>query len=53
MPTISTFFRILVRIFFRDIEKHKTPHIHADYQGENWGILNPGWVTACRFITVK
>ena len=34
MPTISMFFGILIRMFFRDIEKHHVPHIHADYQGE-------------------
>ena len=34
MPTISMFYGILIRMFFRDIEKHKTPHIHAEYQGE-------------------
>lgn len=34
MPTISMFYGILIRMFFRDIEKHHTPHIHADYQGE-------------------
>ena len=27
------FYGILIRMFFRDIEKHHTPHIHADYQG--------------------
>jgi hypothetical protein len=21
-------------MFFRDIEKHKIPHLHAEYQGE-------------------
>ena len=25
---------ILARMFFRDIEKHHVPHIHADYQGK-------------------
>jgi hypothetical protein len=34
MPTISMFFGILVRMFFRDIEKHHEPHIHAEYQGK-------------------
>ena len=34
MPTISMFYGILIRMFFYDIEKHKTPHIHAEYQGE-------------------
>jgi len=28
------FYGILIRMFFRDIEKHHKPHIHADYQGE-------------------
>jgi len=34
MPTISMFYGILIRMFFRDIEKHKLPHIHAEYQNE-------------------
>ena len=34
MPTISMFYGILIRMFFRDIEKHKLPHIHAEYQGQ-------------------
>jgi hypothetical protein len=34
MPTISMFYGILIRMFFRDIEKHHMPHIHADYQGQ-------------------
>ena len=33
MPTISMFYGILIRMFFKDIERHKLPHIHADYQG--------------------
>lgn len=34
MPTISMFYGILIRMFFRDIEKHNLPHLHAEYQGE-------------------
>jgi Domain of unknown function (DUF4160) len=34
MPTISMFYGILIRMFFRDIERHHLPHIHADYQGK-------------------
>jgi hypothetical protein len=34
MPTISMFYGILIRMFFKDIEKHKLPHIHAEYQGQ-------------------
>ncbi len=33
MPTISMFYGILIKMFFRDIEKHHIPHIHAEYQG--------------------
>ncbi len=33
MPAISMFYGILIRMFFRDVEKHHVPHIHADYQG--------------------
>lgn len=33
MPTISMFYGILIKMFFKDIDKHNTPHIHADYQG--------------------
>jgi hypothetical protein len=34
MPTISMFYGILIRMFFKDIEKHKLPHIHAEFQGQ-------------------
>lgn len=34
MPTISMFYGILIRMFFRDTEKHHMPHLHAEYQGE-------------------
>lgn len=34
MPTISLFYGILIRMFFRDNEKHHVPHIHAEYQGQ-------------------
>ena len=33
MPTISMFYGILIRMFFKDVEKHNAPHIHAEYQG--------------------
>ena len=34
MPTISMFYGILIRMFFKDTDKHNLPHIHADYQGQ-------------------
>lgn len=34
MPTISMFYGILIRMFYMDTDKHHSPHIHADYQGQ-------------------
>jgi len=31
MPVISTFFGIVIRMFFRE---HGVPHFHAEYQGQ-------------------
>ena len=31
MPAISLFFGIIIRMFWRDNDKHKTPHMHAYY----------------------
>jgi len=28
------FYGILIRMFFKDTEKHSLPHIHAEYQGQ-------------------
>ena len=33
MPLISSFYGILIRMYFFDAEQHHLPHIHADYQG--------------------
>jgi hypothetical protein len=33
MPTISLFYGLLVRMFFKDVEKHHSPHIHVEFQG--------------------
>ncbi len=35
MPQIALFYGVIIRMFFYDIEKHKIPHIHAEYQGQN------------------
>ena len=34
MPTISMFFGIIIRMFYKDDKQHHLPHIHAEYQGE-------------------
>lgn len=32
MPSISTFYGIIVYVYFLDNKQHKSPHIHAKYQ---------------------
>ncbi len=34
MPTISMFYGIIICLYFYDDERHKLPHIHARYQGQ-------------------
>jgi hypothetical protein len=34
MPLISSFYGVLIYMYFMDIKQHKAPHIHAMYQGE-------------------
>ena len=31
MPIISKFYGIIIRMYFKDNEKHKLPHLHANY----------------------
>ncbi len=31
MPTISLFYGILIRMYWKDNDRHKTPHMHAYY----------------------
>jgi hypothetical protein len=35
MPTISMFYGIVIYLYFFDDERHKLPHIHAKYQGQD------------------
>jgi hypothetical protein len=39
MPAISTFYGIIVYMYFVDNKQHKTPHIHVRYQ-ENEVIVS-------------
>lgn len=34
MPTISFFYGIIIKMLFRDTERHNPPHIHAEFQGK-------------------
>lgn len=31
MPIISDFYGIIIRMYFKDNEEHKLPHLHANY----------------------
>lgn len=35
MPIISSFYGIMIRMYFMDNQQHKFPHIHAKYNEEN------------------
>ena len=35
MPTISMFYGIVIYLYSFDDERHKLPHIHAKYQGQD------------------
>jgi len=51
MPTISMFYGIIVRMFFKDNEKHHLPHVHAEYQGQVGVYSIPDaeyWLDHCR-----
>jgi hypothetical protein len=50
MPAISMFFGIIITIFYKDVGKHNTPHIHARYQGSKASIsIETGDVLAGNF----
>ncbi len=34
MPIISSFYGIIIRMYFNDSEQHHKPHFHASYSGE-------------------
>lgn len=41
MPAISMFYGILIYLYFADNKRHKLPHIHAQYQGDEVVIALP------------
>jgi hypothetical protein len=43
MPIISTFFGIVIRMFYRE---HGLPHFHAEYQGQNATFAFDGEILA-------
>jgi hypothetical protein len=43
MPVISTFFGIVIRMFYRE---HGVPHFHAEYQGQQATFTFSGEILA-------
>lgn len=43
MPVISTFFGIVIRMFYRE---HGTPHFHAEHQGDRATFTVEGEILA-------
>ena len=43
MPVISTFFGIVIRMFYRE---HGVPHFHAEYQGQQATFALDGEILA-------
>lgn len=38
MPTISLFYGIVVLMYYKDVGRHSSPHIHVRYQGNKAAI---------------
>ena len=34
MPVVSMFYGVIVYMYFMDNRRHKSPHIHVEYQGD-------------------
>jgi len=49
MPIISTFFGIIIRMYFKDDEQHHTPHFHAKYGEFNASFKLDGDIIAGKF----
>ncbi len=41
MPSISTFYGIIIYMYFMDNRQHKLPHIHVKYQGDEVVVSIP------------
>ncbi|MGL6226355.1 MAG: DUF4160 domain-containing protein [Thermoguttaceae bacterium] len=34
MPVLSMFYGIVIKMYWKDSDQHHSPHLHAEYQGE-------------------
>lgn len=59
MPVISMFYGIIVRMFYFDNARHKTPHIHVQYGGQeavmsiSSGMILEGKIKSARLKLVQ
>ena len=54
MPTISMFYGIVIYMYFFDDERHKLPHVHARYQGQEASFsINDGAILTGDFPPAK
>lgn len=53
MPLISTFYGIIIRMYFERNVKHHTPHLHAEYGDEKVEMSLDGEILAGSMRTNK
>jgi hypothetical protein len=41
MPVISMFYGLIVRLYSFDVDKHKLPHLHVEYAGNEAVVAIP------------
>lgn len=49
MPTLSMFYGILIRMYWKDTDRHKVPHFHAYYSGHEAVFTLDGEMIAGEF----
>lgn len=49
MPTLSVFFGIIIRMYWSDNDRHKSPHFHAYYGEEEATFTLDGVILAGSF----
>ena len=49
MPIISSFYGIIIRMYFNDTEQHHLPHFHAKYGGDEASFDLEGNIIAGEF----
>jgi hypothetical protein len=53
MPILSLFYGIIVRMYMESSEKHKKPHVHAEYSGDEVVVALDGEILEGAIPTSK